>query len=447
MGKNKKKSKKQGDSEDNTKQPQNEILESDKEVDKIEEDPAENTPAMSSSNGISEEEPQVDSVDDKSLLEKLQQAERERDEIKHSYENLVSRLSSFKTVFANMKKAEVELEEKSDLLEKLNEENDKLKEENKSLKSSLKDETSNKIDPSSYMELQEQNTNLNNECEKLSDTLTRTRREYTSTIEELQDEKYNLENENSKLSKLVHELKQELNDLTIAQSEFDQEKKDLADSLNVFRERLETKHVEVNTANTKIEELTAHLSINSASYEKEKMSLLEKIKALNEKAEEKDNTIETLRAEVEGLKQKFIESELKATEVSDLKKEINNKQLLIGKLRHEAVILNEHLTKALTMMQQRGEGSNKMVDAELLSNVIISFLQFPRGDSKKFEALQLISALLEWDQSQKIAAGLQHVSNPKGGKAKVDANGNEVPTRQSFVSLWTEFLEKESNGK
>ena len=444
MGKNRKKSKKQDDTEEDTKQP--EIEESEKELDKAIED-SKTTQETIEPNGESTADPTVEASDEASLLEKLQKAEKERDEIRQSYEHLVSRVSSFKSVFANMKKAEVELEEKSDLLDKLNEENEILKSENEKLKSSLKDESSNKVDRKLYTELQEQNTILNTECEKLSDSLTKTRRQYTSTIEELQDEKYNLENENSKLSKIVHELRQEVNELIAAQSEFDQEKRDLADSVNDYKDRLEVKDVEINNANAKIEELNNLITTNHDLFEKEKLSLLAKTDTLSEQLEVKDNTIETLRAEVESMKQQLIEAELKSTEIADLKKEINNKQLLIGKLRHEAVILNEHLTKALTMMKQRGEGSNKTVDAELLSNVFISFLQFPRGDSKKFEALQLISALLEWDHLQKVAAGLQHVPNAKGGKTKVDSNGNEIQSRQSFVSLWTEFLEKESSGK
>lgn len=53
----------------------------------------------------------------------------------------------------------------------------------------------------------------------------------------------------------MHELKQEINDLTVAQSEFDQEKKDMADSVNVFKDRFEAKTDEVKSAHAKIEEL------------------------------------------------------------------------------------------------------------------------------------------------------------------------------------------------
>ena len=39
-------------------------------------------------------------------------------------------------------------------------------------------------------------------------------------------------------------------------------------------------------------------------------------------------------------------------------KEVKEKNLLIGKLRHEAVILNDHLTKALRFLKQRKPEDN-----------------------------------------------------------------------------------------
>ena len=78
------------------------------------------------------------------------------------------------------------------------------------------------------------------------------------------------------------------------------------------------------------------------------------------------------------------------------------------------------------------------MDKELISNVLISFYS-SQEVIKKFEALGLIVALLEWDELQKLAAGLTHVPNTKNQQTKLDKDGNEVPVRQSFVSLWTEF--------
>jgi hypothetical protein len=75
-------------------------------------------------------------------------------------------------------------------------------------------------------------------------------------------------------------------------------------------------------------------------------------------------------------------------------KEVKEKNLLIGKLRHEAVTLNEHLTKALRILKKGRPEDN--VDKQIITNYFLQFLAIDRSDPKKFEALQLISALLGW---------------------------------------------------
>jgi hypothetical protein len=75
-------------------------------------------------------------------------------------------------------------------------------------------------------------------------------------------------------------------------------------------------------------------------------------------------------------------------------KEVKEKNLLIGTLRHEAVTLNEHLTKALRILKKGRPEDN--VDKQIITNYFLHFLGLDRSDPKKFEALQLISALLGW---------------------------------------------------
>lgn len=75
-------------------------------------------------------------------------------------------------------------------------------------------------------------------------------------------------------------------------------------------------------------------------------------------------------------------------------KEVKEKNLLIGKLRHEAVTLNEHLTKALRILKKGRPEDN--VDRQIITNYFLHFLSIDRSDPKKFEALQLIAALLGW---------------------------------------------------
>lgn len=76
--------------------------------------------------------------------------------------------------------------------------------------------------------------------------------------------------------------------------------------------------------------------------------------------------VEHSQAQVEGLQKQLQEVERRAAESSNsleatkqeleralpFEKEVKEKNLLIGKLRHEAVILNDHLTKALRYLKK-----------------------------------------------------------------------------------------------
>jgi hypothetical protein len=69
--------------------------------------------------------------------------------------------------------------------------------------------------------------------------------------------------------------------------------------------------------------------------------------------------VESLRKDIQELEKKATESQaaLEATKTEldraqPFEKEVKEKNLLIGKLRHEAVILNDHLTKALRFLKK-----------------------------------------------------------------------------------------------
>jgi hypothetical protein len=90
-------------------------------------------------------------------------------------------------------------------------------------------------------------------------------------------------------------------------------------------------------------------------------------------------------------------------------KEVKEKNLLIGKLRHEAVTLNEHLTKALRILKKGRPEDN--VDKQIITNYFLHFLGLDRSDPKKFEALQLISALLGWTDGMYLLPTPRHTLN------------------------------------
>lgn len=76
--------------------------------------------------------------------------------------------------------------------------------------------------------------------------------------------------------------------------------------------------------------------------------------------------VENSQAQIESLRKQLEEVEAKAAESTTaldsaqkeleralpFEKEVKEKNLLIGKLRHEAVILNDHLTKALRYLKK-----------------------------------------------------------------------------------------------
>ncbi|EMR11301.1 hypothetical protein PNEG_00330 [Pneumocystis murina B123] len=180
-----------------------------------------------------------------------------------------------------------------------------------------------------------------------------------------------------------------------------------------------------------------------------------KISALNDK-----NT--QLEAQINGL---VLEDEKNKKEIERLKvfeKEIKEKNLLIGKLRHEAVILNEHLVKALKLLKKNDSEDN--IDKKLVTNLILSFITLPRDDTKRYEVLQLMSAFLQWTDEQKELAGLIRSKNLSFKDILFGSNISLTPLsynssnfnykfhmdqalfdKKSISDLWINFLQNETS--
>ena len=94
-------------------------------------------------------------------------------------------------------------------------------------------------------------------------------------------------------------------------------------------------------------------------------------------------------------------TEAELEKLRPLQQEIREKNLLIGKLKHEAVTLNEHLTKALRFLKK--SKPSDMVDRQLVTNYLLQFLGKDRSDPKKFQVLQLIAQVLAWTEGMLFA--------------------------------------------
>ncbi|KAL0959732.1 hypothetical protein HGRIS_011423 [Hohenbuehelia grisea] len=148
------------------------------------------------------------------------------------------------------------------------------------------------------------------------------------------------------------------------------------------------------------------------------------------------------------------ETQNNSTRIQELEKEVKDKTILNNKLRHEAVIMNEHLMEALRRLRRNASDTN--VDRRLVTNVLLSFLTTPRADAKRFEMLGLLATVLSWTDTEREKAGLQRTqpSAAAGGSfwsrgssaAAPKAELEKTDETESFSRLWVEFLLTEANG-
>ncbi|KAJ7359187.1 hypothetical protein DFH08DRAFT_405602 [Mycena albidolilacea] len=150
------------------------------------------------------------------------------------------------------------------------------------------------------------------------------------------------------------------------------------------------------------------------------------------------------------------ETQTNTSRTQELEKEVKEKTLLIEKLRHEAIIINEHLMEALRRLRRNSTDTN--VDRRLVTNVLLSFLTTPRADPKRFEMLSLLASVLSWSDPEREKAGLQRTqstlapstsfwgrsstSTPPGPKSPELDKSDET---ESFSRLWVEFLLTEAS--
>ncbi|ORY24667.1 hypothetical protein BCR39DRAFT_566528 [Naematelia encephala] len=146
------------------------------------------------------------------------------------------------------------------------------------------------------------------------------------------------------------------------------------------------------------------------------------------------------------------------TRSTALEKELKEKNQIIAKLRHDAVVNNEHLTEALRRLRKNSSDNN--VDRRLVTNILLSFLTTHRADSKRFEMLSLLSTILSWDDAEREKAGLQRMGgssasgtkSPGGKNARRESSKGkersaeeEAAMNESFSNLFVEFLLKEAS--
>ncbi|PKC76058.1 hypothetical protein RhiirA1_357202 [Rhizophagus irregularis] len=385
----------------------------------------------------------------------LEQSKEEKKQLEVQHQSLIAKLANFKTSIADKLKAD-------------NEEHNRIRQQ--------------------YNELNEQNKELNN------------------TILQLQANLSTSQDENDKVNHQLESLQSQLFDIQQQSSREIDEKDDIIRDLqyNLDRTGREREEWEVNAMELKSakDELLSHIKhlereMDALKHEKEVLiveknneseslanlqNVLEEFEAakqseIREAVEGIQMRLTTATKELAEYKERALLAETQLAQIKDeigktlqYEKEIKEKNLLIGKLRHEAVILNGHLTEALRRMRE--ESSENNVDKRLITNLLIAFFNTPRGDSKRFEILQLMANMLEWTEEQKEQVGLirKALSSRSEDRSNKWVSGlwtptierprgrlsEDVPrptirisedeaTRESFSDMWISFLLKEAS--
>ncbi|MCJ1232918.1 hypothetical protein MMC14_000872 [Varicellaria rhodocarpa] len=328
-----------------------------------------------------------------------------------------------------------------------------------------------------------------------------------SHIETLEEQNNDLQAQNTsweaELAKLAEdgeqrsmELSSLRNRMNLSQQNWNKEREDLIQREAYAREEFETakqamsdwevlameeRSIRENLGD-KVTDLEEQVSSNREAYEKaalerdsQSLTVDGLQRALQEiqdaRRRELREIVENSHAQVEDLRMQLQEVQATATESKNalesaqkeieralpFEMEVKEKNLLIGKLRHEAVILNDHLTKALRYLKRGKPDDN--IDKQLVTNHFLHFVALERGDPKKFQVLQIIAALLGWTDEQREQAGLSRpgASNPNlrtpispwhrtpSTPALTTEFFPEGKSRQeSLAGLWSDFLEQEA---
>ncbi|MCJ1475388.1 hypothetical protein MMC13_004050 [Lambiella insularis] len=378
------------------------------------------------------------------IKEQLEDTRGEKDQAESQYRNLLGKVNTIRSQLGERLKADAEdLSQARSRIEDLEEQNHNLQEQNGTREAELAKlaedgEQQSKELSSLRNRLNLSQHNWSREKEDLLQREASAKEEFESAKQAMQDWEVLAMEERS-----IHE--------TLAERV-----SDLEDQISSHREAYEKAAAERDSQSLTVDGLQRALQ---EIQEARKMELREIV-------ENTQSQLEDLRKQLQEAQKTSTES-TKALEIAKaelvralpFEVEVKEKNLLIGKLRHEAVILNDHLTKALRKEKKKGKPEDS-IDKQLISNFFLQFLALERSDPKKFQILQIMSGLLSWSDEQREQAGLARpgASNPSlrtpispwhrtpstpALSADGFQDGREGSGRgESLAGLWSDFLEQ-----
>lgn len=271
------------------------------------------------------------------LQSELEDSNAARETAEEQYQTLLGRVEKIKeTLSDRLKRDKAELEEAKEHIEELVAQNDELR---------------NSADSSS------------GEIAKLQEELQDATRELTTLRSRNNLSANNWGKEREELIKSIQHFKEEMETTSNAMGEWEviameerSIKENLGDKISELEEEIAGLREGYETANSERD--------SQATLIDNLQNALREIQDARKK--ELRDLVETSEAQLQEQKKLVREAVAKATEAQEAKdelvkelertspfeKEVKEKNLLIGKLRHEAIVLNDHLTKALRYLKK-----------------------------------------------------------------------------------------------
>lgn len=376
------------------------------------------------------------------LKSDLEESEAAKEQAEEQYQTLLTRVEKIKTTLGErLSRDKQELEEAKERVEELEAQNEELQkgaqgyqDEITGLKTGLQDATRELSSLRSRNNLSQHN--LLKEKEELNRQIQHLREEAEAAKDAMGDWEVLAMEERS--------IRESLTEKTAA----------LEEQLATLRESYEHAASERDSQSQAVDSLQRALQEIQEARKKELREMVEtseeQLQAMKKLVKEADARSQ----EAEAVKE-TLQKELERT--APFEREVKEKNLLIGKLRHEAIVLNDHLTKALRYLKKTKPEDS--IDRQIVTNHVLQFLALDRSDPKKFQILQIIAGLLNWTDEQREQAGLARpgtASNslrlpnspfhrtPSTPSLNTEFFSEPTPTsaKESLADLWAGFLER-----
>ncbi|KAJ9405104.1 hypothetical protein DTO045G8_7117 [Paecilomyces variotii] len=378
------------------------------------------------------------------LQQKLEESESKKERAESQYQKLLERVNTIKSQLGER------LKEDAEEIGQARARIEELEEQNSNLNAELDAKTSE------LSVMAEEAEQRSKELSILRDRTSLSQQNWLKEKEELLEQETYLRTEFEEAKQAMHNWEVLAMEERSIRENLEGKVVDIEEQLSALREAYEKAVSERDSQAVTVDGLQRALQEIQTARKKELRELVESSDAQLEELRQSVRNAEKRESEAQEALQ-HAQKELER--LLPFEKEVKEKNLLIGKLRHEAVTLNDHLTKALRFLK-RGKPEDN-VDRHIVTNHLLHFLALDRSDPKKFQILQLIAALLGWTDEQREQAGLARPGtstassrlrvpsatmhrNPSTPSLVSEFMDSGNASRESLAELWSNFLEQEA---